>query len=306
MSVILAIVMSIVDATAGICHYCDYLGSIRAIVNTDGEVEQTVDYLSTGIPIKGGKGEIIDGRLHTGKQYLSLNGSLLYDNIARYYCPVHGRFTTPDALSSTYPHISHYAHCANNPLSIIDPTGNDVWHSDNHGYIVNVEENTEYDKLEMIDDKNNSISFKYGTIISQKTYEYEKDKTYDVWKVRGDENATKMFEFMSDNITGSDSKAEIGLAQTGIAGDKGLNFITTGHARGSEPGLSYLYVNQIQYKYNLRAITHSHPNSSDIFKDDKSFADVIYSNQKSNNLYLPSFYIYHVPTKTYKKYFPEK
>ena len=123
MSVILAIVMSIVDATAGIHHYCDYLGSTRAVVDTDGEVEQTVDYLSTGIPIKGGPGEIIDDHLHTGKQYLSLNGCLLYDNVARYYSPVHGRFTTPDALSDSYPHISHYAHCANNPLSIIDPTG---------------------------------------------------------------------------------------------------------------------------------------------------------------------------------------
>ena len=119
-------------------HYYvrDYLGSIRAIVNTDGDVEQTVDYLSTGIPIKGGKGEIIDDRLHTGKQYLSLNGSLLYDNVARYYSPVHGRFTTPDAFSDSYPHISHYAHCANNPLSIIDPTGNyfeSVWDAANIG-----------------------------------------------------------------------------------------------------------------------------------------------------------------------------
>ena len=126
MSGILMIVLSVASATAGIRHYFDYLGSTRAIVNADGEVEQTVDYLSTGIPIKGGKGEIIDDRLHTGKQYLSLNGSLLYDNVARYYSPVHGRFITPDALSSTYPHISHYAHCANNPLSIIDPTGNDI------------------------------------------------------------------------------------------------------------------------------------------------------------------------------------
>ena len=117
------LVLSVASATAGIRHYCNYLGSIRAIVNTDGEVEQTVDYLSTGIPIKGGTGEIIDDRLHTGKQYLSLNGSLLYDNVARYYSPVHGRFITPDALSGDYPHISHYSHCANNPLSIIDPTG---------------------------------------------------------------------------------------------------------------------------------------------------------------------------------------
>ena len=99
MSGILMIVLSVASATAGIRHYFDYLGSTRAIVNADGEVEQTVDYLSTGIPIKGGKGEIIDDRLHTGKQYLSLNGSLLYDNVARYYSPVHGRFITPDALS---------------------------------------------------------------------------------------------------------------------------------------------------------------------------------------------------------------
>ena len=97
------LVLSVASATAGIPHYCDYLGSIRAIVNTDGEVEQTVDYLSTGIPIKGGKGEIIDDHLHTCKQYLSLNGSLLYDNVARYYSPVHGRFITPDALSGDLP-----------------------------------------------------------------------------------------------------------------------------------------------------------------------------------------------------------
>ena len=284
----------------------DYLGSTRAVVDTAGMLLQTMNYYPSGVPFSRMEQEPITDRLHTGKPFLDMSGLGYYDNNARFLDILTGGFISRDALAGSYPHISPYANCANNPLIYIDPTGNDVWQIDNHGYIVNAEENTEYDKLEMVGDKDNSITFKYGTIISQKSYEYEKDKTYDIWKVRGDENATKMFEFMSDNISGSDSKVEIGLTQTGIAGDKGLNFITTGHKRGSEPGLTYLYVNQIQYKYNLRAITHSHPNSPDIFKDDKSFADVIYSNQKSNNLYLPSFFIYHVPTKTYQKYYPEK
>ncbi len=289
------LVLAVAPAPAGIRQYCDYLGSIRAIVNADGEVEQTVDYLSTGIPIKGGPGEIIDDRLYTGKQYLSLNGSLLYDNVARYYSPVHGRFITPDALSGDYPHISHYSHCANNPLSIIDPTGMDIWRLNNQGYVVDVEETTEYDKLEMIDNEEKSIKFEHGTIISQKSYEYKDGKTYDVWKVRGDENATQMFEFMSDNITGSDSKVEIGLAQTGIAGDNGLNFITTGHARGSEPGLTYLFKDQLQNGYTIRTITHSHPESNYASKGDKKFVEWIKSIYNRPLL----FNIYYVPSGEY-------
>ena len=34
----LMLVLPVASATAGIRNYCDYLGSIRAIVNTDGEV----------------------------------------------------------------------------------------------------------------------------------------------------------------------------------------------------------------------------------------------------------------------------
>ena len=100
---------------------------------------------------------------------------------------------------------------------------------------------------------------------------------------------------MSDNISGSDSKVEIGLTQTGIAGDKGLNFITTGQVRGSEPGLSYLFLNQLQNGYTIRTITHSHPKSNYTSDVDTKFVDWIKSKYNGSL----QFNIYHVPSSEY-------
>ena len=46
-----------------------------------------------------------------------------YDNRARVLDALTGRFTTPDPLAGRYPDQSPYAHCANNPVRFIDPTG---------------------------------------------------------------------------------------------------------------------------------------------------------------------------------------
>ena len=46
-----------------------------------------------------------------------------YGNHARIYDPLTGRFTTIDPLAGKYPSLSPYNHCANNPLSYIDPDG---------------------------------------------------------------------------------------------------------------------------------------------------------------------------------------
>ncbi len=45
------------------------------------------------------------------------------DNRARVLDALTGRFTTPDPLAEKYPDQSPYAHCANNPVRFIDPTG---------------------------------------------------------------------------------------------------------------------------------------------------------------------------------------
>ena len=79
----------------------------------------------------------------------------------------------------------------------------------------------------------------------------------DIFKIRGDDNGKQLFEFFADN-----TNVEWGHAMTGIAGDKGLNFITTGHDEGSEPGMTALLNGQLKYGYTVREINHSHPNGN--------------------------------------------
>ena len=49
-----------------------------------------------------------------------------YDNHARIYAPLTGRFTTLDPLASKYPSLTPYNHCANNPLNALDPDGRKI------------------------------------------------------------------------------------------------------------------------------------------------------------------------------------
>ena len=100
----------------------------------------------------------------------------------------------------------------------------------------------------------NAISFKYGTIESQKTISIDSSNSYDVFKVRGDENGTNMFEFMASN-----TEVEWSQAKTGIEGNKGLNFITTSHKVDRENGMNNLYSGQLYSGYTVRELNHSHP-----------------------------------------------
>lgn len=49
---------------------------------------------------------------------------------------------------------------------------------------------------------------------------------------------------------------------TGIAGDKGLNFITTWHDEGSEPGMTALLNGQLFNGYTIRELNHNHTNGN--------------------------------------------
>ncbi len=100
----------------------DYLGSVRAVFDLYGNLEQTNDYNVTGIPSSRHLGNA-DVHKHTGKEFQGFNGLAWYDNNARYYDPILGRFTTQDPLAEKYPWLSPYNHCANNPLKFVDRDG---------------------------------------------------------------------------------------------------------------------------------------------------------------------------------------
>ena len=108
-------------------HYwlTDHLGSVHAVVDANNQMEQAHDYTVSGVPATR-LGQTVDHHLHTGMPWLGFNGLGWYDNRARVLDALTGRFTTPDPLAERYPDQSPYAHCANNPVSNIDPTGKET------------------------------------------------------------------------------------------------------------------------------------------------------------------------------------
>jgi len=110
----------------------DHLGSVRAVVDDDGNQRLSVKYFASGIP-ETDYSAFVDNRLHTGKQWMAFGGLSWYDNLARMYDPIFMRFTTPDPLQEKYPHLSPYSYCANNPVRIVDLKGNDIYYFDQSG-----------------------------------------------------------------------------------------------------------------------------------------------------------------------------
>ena len=97
------------------------------------------------------------------KPWLGFNGLGWYDNRARVLDALTGRFTTPDPLAGRYPDQSPYAHCANNPVRNIDPTGMDIWMIDERGSIQSYEKTMDFDAVRIVDGQGNTMIGKDGS-----------------------------------------------------------------------------------------------------------------------------------------------
>ena len=138
-----------------------------------------------------------------------------------------------------------------------------------------------------------AIKFDYGTIESHSTIIWGDNNQSDYWQIRGDNNAQTLFEFFSQNISANNA-TEFSLTQTGLTGDMGLNFVSTSHERGAERSFFQLYMDKLQFGYNYRGHTHSHPASSKPSSDDIYIKNVISKAQIQNGMFKPSFRIYYV------------
>ena len=191
------------------------------------------------------------------------------ETLCYFYHPDPSIWLSVDPMSDKYPNLTPYAYCANNPIILVDPDGRDIWELDDLGQVIKHTSTTEYDKF-IINGKEEI--FNYGTIISTRSEKalYTKrneDGTkeqavtnVDIYKVRGDDNAKRLFEFVATKNT----SVEWGHIKTGIKGDRGLNFLTTGHIEYTEPGINTIISGQLQYHYTIREINHSHPNNTAI------------------------------------------
>ncbi len=287
---------------------------------SSGAVVETSDYLPFGTRWSRTGGSLITTLTdstnrwrYSGKEeQKALDAALpLIDYGARMYDPTIVRWMSVDPLAEKYYPVGPYIYCAGNPVNLIDPSGRGIWEIDNEGRIVRYKENNTTDSFYIVSKAEDgtyertgqSISFDYGTVISQRSIsfspkqalkepEYKVIDTYDVYKIRGDEQGTQLFEFLSQNTS-----VEWSQAMTGIAGDKGLDFVTTGHMNKHEPGMKYLLEGQLLNGYTIRELNHSHPDNSNPSKNDTEFASVISGIMERRGVPAPSFSIFYVPTK---------
>ena len=255
-------------------YLTDHFVNNRVVVNASGTVEQVNHYYPYGGLTGESTGGSVQPYKYNGKELERMNGLDLYDYGARWMDGALGRFTTMDPLCEKYYDVSPYAYCAGNPINKIDPDGRDEWEINSQGQVVKRIETSKHDAFFIVDDDNKriegkSISFRHGTVfrsfkshtkIKEKVIENgekkEKEviKNYDVYEMRGDNNSTKLFEFMAENTS-----VEWGHMKLGIEGDKGYNVLTTSHEERNEYGAADMLNKQYLGGYTIREHTHSHP-----------------------------------------------
>ncbi len=120
----------------------DHLSSVRLVTDQNASVVSRHEYIPFGEEIPGGwvgrtgsgwgTADAVHQRF-TGQERDSENTPPLDYFGARYYGSVLGRFTSPDPLMATPERLldpqewNMYGYARNNPLSITDPTGLDIW-----------------------------------------------------------------------------------------------------------------------------------------------------------------------------------
>ena len=275
---------------------------------------QLTDYYPYGMPHASisseAAGAEVNRRKFGGKELMSDHGYNSYDFAARHQNPAFPHFTTPDPLAEKFKHLSPHLFCAGDPINLIDPTGMDIWHINLMGEIVNRIEDKKEDKLVIVDadckpivdgnGKNVEITFAYGTIEEQRTIAIDSKNSYDIYQIRGDENATKAFEFLSDNLCYQIDGIEFALIRTGENNELGLNFITTSHEVRQESGAGYLIRDQLRFCYYIREHIHSHPKNRTESESDLEFAHYINERHFYNKFVQTK--IYYVPQKSYHSY----
>ena len=89
----------------------DHLGSIREVVDANGNIRQVTNYY----PYK-----------YNGKELDRMHGLDTYDYGARQHDPILARWDRMDPLCEKYYNISPYVYCANNPVKYIDEHGDSL------------------------------------------------------------------------------------------------------------------------------------------------------------------------------------
>ena len=102
----------------------DHLGSIREVVDANGNIRQVTNYYPFGTPYADSPvNPDHQPYKYNGKELDRMHGLDTYDYGARQHDPILARWDRMDPLCEKNPDITPYHYCHNNPVVRIDPNG---------------------------------------------------------------------------------------------------------------------------------------------------------------------------------------
>lgn len=202
---------------------------------------------------------------YNGKEFVEMHGLDEYDSKARWYYPAICRTTTVDPLSDKYPELSPYVYCNWNPIKYVDPDGMDDfevnWNPETSKVTIKQIENKDYDQFHVVDAGGSRVAsskqYTYRTITQLRNGQWG-GGNLSLFNVKGDDNATELFEFLSLNFTEKNgsplewSRVIIGTSTSG------RNIIGTSMKENATGVGHYI----MYYGYTLRGVDHNHPHGT--------------------------------------------
>ncbi|MDR1792231.1 MAG: hypothetical protein LBR36_02130 [Bacteroidales bacterium] len=317
-------------------HTGNHLSSTQLVTDGTGVAIQQVEYAPFGevvneYNIDWNSGQVPDFKFN-GKELDEENGMYYFE--ARYQStPV---FISRDILFEEKPFMSPYSYCRNNPLNMVDPSGNDEYEFNKKGKLLRTKENDKADVVRIVetDRKGNIKQDKNGNtkIVAQKSYEFgtidnvrntevtvnpyegkEGTLPATIIDLKNDAQREDMFKFLAKN-----TRVEWGTVNGNDNHGNDINTIFTG---GQTASLK-IAVGLIEYYYNgytLNDFSHNHPASwlddyapwpsgysskDGQHKGDRGFTERYYSKIKQIRVYDPYgnvWYMLH-PDKYDKNY----
>ena len=200
---------------------------------------------------------------------------------SRYYSSDLSIWLSVDPMSDKYASLSPYVYCADNPIKLVDPNGEEIYvFNENGEYIERRGEEGSPDQIAIIKSNGElckSMEYSNGTIqLGPKGFVKQHNGnivSVQSLRIKGDNNALDCFKFVSDN-----SSVEWCLIRTGVKREEatGVNYLSNSQEIEHENSLNIFTSNST---IRIREHWHSHPDgdlrpSTNDYKSAELFRDL--------------------------------